>query len=312
MALDSGAAVGAVGPSSSLGRHYTGFETTRLVTSTTTRADYAARGVSQMGRSFASGIGGQDMAAQSNNTAANPKAAFKEAVNAAQNADPAKSAKSPIITPAAYVTGESPMNAYQQALLNTIAGPESAGRYNVIYGGDTFSSFADHPRQLVPIASGPNAGKKSSAAGKYQFIQGTWDHYKNKLGLQDFSPASQDAAAWTLAHDTFKAKTGKDLQQVLSTGSAADIRNVGKILAPIWTSLPGGIEQTLGSNEFATKFAENLRHSRSPQSTTGDVRDAVAGLTERASEAASSLQLSAAQRIETRLMRGLDGRSTGA
>lgn len=144
------------------------------------------------------------------------------------------------------------------ALLNTIAGPESDGSYNVIYNGHKFDSYADHPRINVPITSGPNAGKTSSAAGKYQFLKSTWDEYKDKLGLPDFSPDSQDKAAWALAQDAYKAKTGNDLSDALSSGDPKTIAGVSKALSPIWTSLPGGIEQGTNENKFVKSYSEAL------------------------------------------------------
>lgn len=155
-----------------------------------------------------------------------------------------------------FARNDAAMTPYQTALLDTIAGPESGGRYNVIYGGQQFSDMSDHPRAAVPITSGPNAGKTSSAAGKYQFLGSTWDEYKNKLGLPDFSPASQDKAAWALAADTFKSKTGQDLGAVLQSGDPQAIAQVGKVLSPIWTSLPGGIEAGTDTNRFVSAFQQ--------------------------------------------------------
>jgi muramidase (phage lysozyme) len=127
-----------------------------------------------------------------------------------------------------------------RALLNTIASTESAGRYNVRYGGNgdkTFQGYADHPRIAEPITSGPDVGKTSTAAGRYQFIAPTWDQQKAKLGLTDFSPANQDAAAWDLAQTEYKAKTGKDLLTTLKSGQTADVLPA---LSGQWASLPGG------------------------------------------------------------------------
>ncbi len=138
-----------------------------------------------------------------------------------------------------------------RALLEAIAGPESNGRYNVVYGGAPFASYADHPRIDVPITSGPNAGKTSSAAGKYQFLKGTWDDQARRHGLTDFSPENQDLAAWFLASETYAAKTGRGLQADLASGDTAA---VAPALAPVWTSLPGGIEQGISADTFQGKI----------------------------------------------------------
>jgi hypothetical protein len=61
------------------------------------------------------------------------------------------------------------MPGYARGLLNTIAKGESSGSYNVITGGEHFTSYADHPRQYVEQPD----GKFSSAAGRYQITAST-------------------------------------------------------------------------------------------------------------------------------------------
>jgi len=145
-----------------------------------------------------------------------------------------------------------------RALLETIAGPESKGNYDILYGGGRLTDYSDHPREYVTIKSGPNEGKKSSAAGKYQFLASTWDAYAPKAGVSDFSPSSQDAVAWELAKDEYRRDTGRSLESDLEAG---DLSRVPASLRNQWTSLPGGIEQGIGSNAFARAYAANLGNS---------------------------------------------------
>ena len=62
------------------------------------------------------------------------------------------------------------------------AGSPFLGRRNVVV-----TDFGDHPRLMVQV----NRALRSSAAGRYQFLQRTWD----ELNLPDFSPRSQDLGA---------------------------------------------------------------------------------------------------------------------
>lgn len=142
-----------------------------------------------------------------------------------------------------------------RALLDTIAGTESPG-YDVIYGGRRFSDFSRHPGVNVPISSGPNVGKTSSAAGRYQFLGSTWNAQAKKLGLTDFSPQSQDIAAWDLAKTAYGARTGRDLERDLQ--DPGQLGAIGTALSPIWTSLPGGIEAGTNQNKFAASFQKAL------------------------------------------------------
>jgi muramidase (phage lysozyme) len=118
--------------------------------------------------------------------------------------------------------------ANRAAFLALIRQFESGDRYNVIYGGDTFDSYADHPRIYVPINLPGYEGKSSSAAGAYQFLWATWDNLRNRLGLPDFSPPSQDAAALEL------------LRQVgaLAAIDAGDFDTAMRAASSQWASLP--------------------------------------------------------------------------
>jgi muramidase (phage lysozyme) len=152
----------------------------------------------------------------------------------------------------AAVSREVPLEG--RALLDTIAGTESPG-YDVIYGGDRFTDFSRHPNIAVPIRSGPNVGKTSSAAGRYQFLFDTWEEQKNELGLRDFSPESQDKAAWHLAQKVYRRKVGRELLADLRNGQ---LDQVGPALHDTWTSLPGGIEQGVNHNRFIANYNEKL------------------------------------------------------
>lgn len=180
-----------------------------------------------------------------------------------------------------------------RALLDVIASSESGGKYNKLYGGGTFDDYSKHPEVPVPITSGPNAGRTSSAAGRYQFIGSTWKKIARKYGLRDFSPESQDKGAWYLAQEAFARKTGgASLAKALQSGDPEVIAQAAAILSREWTSLPGGIEQTQKVDTFMRRYnralsrqaareggqsvapdapvAENPRTSGSPRTTETD------------------------------------------
>ena len=132
------------------------------------------------------------------------------------------------MTPSPRLAG---LSANLSAFLNMLAVSEgTAGHgddgYNLIVGGELFHSYADHPRKLVKL---PRLGINSSAAGRYQVLKRTFDAYKVRLRLTDFSPVSQDQIAVRLIRER---------------GALPDIE-AGRIpaaiakCANIWASLPG-------------------------------------------------------------------------
>lgn len=159
------------------------------------------------------------------------------------------------------VTANMDIPAEGRAFLDTIASTEAAG-YNVIYGGKTFSDYSDHPRSPQVIRSGPNAGRTSTAAGRYQFLGTTWDDVAGELGLTDFSPESQDKAAWYLAQREYKRRTGRELEADLKSGDPDVIAAAGAALSGVWTSLPGGIEQGQGPGTMAGRYKAALDRER--------------------------------------------------
>jgi muramidase (phage lysozyme) len=109
-------------------------------------------------------------------------------------------------------------------VIRTGEGTADDGGYRRLFGGGTFSSFDDHPRQVVK-----KGGYVSTAAGAYQFLASTWDETKKQMGLPDFSPRSQDLGA---------------LGRVAARGALADVL-AGRFDSAVrkcaweWASLPG-------------------------------------------------------------------------
>ena len=154
-------------------------------------------------------------------------------------------------------TFDTTMTPEARGLLDTIAGTESPG-YNVEYGGKRFSDYSQHPNDANPILSGPNAGQSSTAAGRYQFLKSTWDEAAAATGVKDFSPASQDKAAWWLAQRDYAARTnGRNLSEDLKSNDPQVRAGIGTALHGTWTSLPGGIEAGTNTSRFNTALLRN-------------------------------------------------------
>lgn len=122
------------------------------------------------------------------------------------------------------------------AFMATIKDFEANGRYDVIYGGQTFTDFSRHPNIRVPFIN-PRTKKNdySTAAGAYQINYPTWaTEIQPALNLPDFSPQSQDIAArWLIENRTTAGRA-------LANG---DIAGAYRAASSRWASLPGSDAQ---------------------------------------------------------------------
>ncbi|MDR7095531.1 glycoside hydrolase family 24 protein [Hydrogenophaga laconesensis] len=131
------------------------------------------------------------------------------------------------------------------ALLDAIGWAEGTANqpdpYRVCYAySHTIQSFADHPYSLgewpgVVLTAeqcrgaGLNPGCRSTAAGKFQITVTTWRRLKPKLGLVDFSPASQERAAIELLRE----------RGALARIERGDLAGAVAAARSEWASLPG-------------------------------------------------------------------------
>lgn len=159
-----------------------------------------------------------------------------------------------------------------QAFLNAVAGPESAGRYNVRFDGSPtgalFEDMSDHPRVPVKIPEGfAAAGQVSTAAGRYMITATTWDEFAPKAGVTDFSERSQDLVAWEIAKERYAQRRPEgapaSLEEALAAGETDAVKTA---LASTWegigeADLSGLTEGLVGTDQFGVPNPLNERFS---------------------------------------------------
>lgn len=82
-------------------------------------------------------------------------------------------------------------------LLSYAEGTQGNG-YRTAFGGGRLKSLADHPRYLKTFKQTNGKTNKTSAAGRYQFLRGTWDGLAKRYGFNDFGERNQDLGAVAL------------------------------------------------------------------------------------------------------------------
>ncbi|HEY9833263.1 MAG TPA: glycoside hydrolase family protein [Stenomitos sp.] len=166
-------------------------------------------------------------------------------------------------TPPLVMQGGDP---YIRALMRTITASEAndSQPYTLLYGGDRAWDLSRHPNRCVRIVAGPNVGNCTTAAGRYQFINTTWDKMAKRYHPQpsgflfwrnySFQPEYQDAVVYRWLSD--KDAWGVDLSQQLRKGRVNDVL---RRLSGTWTSLGYGIETNSMSGYLPTIYQRMLK-----------------------------------------------------
>ena len=129
-------------------------------------------------------------------------------------------------------------------LISYTEGTQGNG-YRTAFGGGQLRSLNDHPRYLKTFKQTDGTLNKTSAAGRYQFLKGTWDNVARQYGLKDFSPHSQDLGAVALLF-------GRDAIPALLKG---DFQTAVRRTGAEWASLPtSNYKQNKRSWDNVNKF----------------------------------------------------------
>ncbi len=176
-----------------------------------------------------------------------PTKAKTEKVTATSS--PAELLKNPrvraLLDTIAFAEGTRGNGDYKRVVYGTVIGPANpnlpydrslVGKRNVLV-----SDLRRHPNLLVQVAP----GLRSSAAGRYQFLNTTW----RGLGMKDFSPRSQDLAA-------IKLMQSRGMIAPLLRGDFNGAIHKG---APEWASLP----TANGGSFYGGQGAKSLSSLRS-------------------------------------------------
>jgi muramidase (phage lysozyme) len=159
---------------------------------------------------------------------------------------------------------------YLRALMRTISASESndAEPYSLLYGGERFSDWLDHPDRCLTITVGPNTGDCTTAAGRYQFITTTWDekakiYHPNPSGWwvwqqYPFDPVSQDKVVYRWLDDP--GAWNADIPAMLR---AKRVSEVLSLLSGTWTSLGYGIETNSMSSQLEDLYRKFLQEELS-------------------------------------------------
>jgi muramidase (phage lysozyme) len=163
---------------------------------------------------------------------------------------------------------------YIRALMRTISASESnvSRPYHVVYGGKYILDLSHHPDWCVKIVNGPNQGKCTTAAGRYQFLSSTWKEKAQRYHPKpvnfmmwqgySFEPEYQDAVvyAWLSDRKFWKA----DISQMLREDKLTEVL---RMLSGTWTSLGYGIENNSMSSSlprvYKRMLEEELKNSGS-------------------------------------------------
>lgn len=127
-----------------------------------------------------------------------------------------------------------------RAFLDMIAAAEigddslNGAGYDVAFGRDKrFTDFSQHPGISDTYVDKSGKRRRSTAAGRYQFLEGTYKDLAKRYGFTDFSPRTQDEMAIALAMDA------KALDDILRGDIDAALPKLGTRWASLHTSEAG-------------------------------------------------------------------------
>ncbi len=162
-------------------------------------------------------------------------------------------------------------NPNMRKMLNLIASSEGVKHgYNTLFGNQQFNNLAAHPNVRKAFRQTDGATNYTTAAGRYQFLNSTWNNLAKQYGFRDFSPQSQDLGAVALI-----AQRGA-LDDVLNGRWESAIGKLGKE----WASLPSStykqgkrswdfVNKHLGSNVQIQSYAPEITSAKDTQKLKG-------------------------------------------